>query len=433
MEPCALADVRPFRALAPNPQIVGNPAGVICPPYDVISPQMRRDLYRRHPFNLVRIEEGETFPSDGPANNRHTRAAATLRQWTESGALVRDETPAFYLLRHRFPFGGAVKSRLSLIACVRLEEYENRIVLPHEHTQGAAKEDRLALMETTRSNISQIMLLYRDGERKLSGLFDETTAGTPVFDFSDPEGSAFQLWRIADPEKTGHISDVMASKPLYIADGHHRYETALTYRARRGPSSHSQAHDFVMSSLIEMDDPGLLVLPYHRVLGRLDAERTERLDYTIDSLFTREPAAADPETQLDRLLQEIETRGREQSVIGLAQAHRKGAELLTLRPGLRPKEKGPIASFEAWILEEMALKPVLGDSLNSHVTWLHDAAEAVELLRGGSHQAAFLLKALPMDLFETIVSRAERLPRKSTFFHPKLPTGLTINPLYGPL
>ncbi len=429
-----MADVRPFRGLIFNTEIVGELADVICPPYDVISPQMQKDLYYRSPFNIVRIEEGEILPSDSSANNRYTRAAETLHQWMNTGALVRDETPAYYLVQHGFPFDGTTKLRLALIADVRLEEYEKGVVLPHEHTQRAAKEDRLALMEACQANISQIMLLYRDREGKLARLFQQTTNEVPIFSFSDSEENTFALWRITNPEKMQLISDVMSSKVLYIADGHHRYETALTYRDRQSPhrgNEDDEAHNFLMTYLVELDNPGLVVLPYHRVVGGLDSERMSQLHQRIDHLFTKETPIADPVSHLDQFLQEIESRGKEARVLGFVQARDEGASLLTLRPELEKRERGPIASFEAWILEEMVLKPVLGDSLDEHVTWVHDAREAVDHLRDGHHQAAFLLKALPMDLFETIVSRGERLPRKSTFFHPKLPTGLTINLLKG--
>ena len=430
-----MANVRPFRGLLFNPQVVRDLSSVICPPYDVISPQLQKELYRQSLHNVVRLEEGEVHPSDTPSNNRYTRAADTLQQWMRDRILVRDMDPAYYLVRHGFPSDGGSRVRLGLLAAVGLVEYERGVVLPHEYTQRAAKEDRLALMEACRANLSHVMLLYRDEEKRMPDLFRQVMEDAPTFSFSDSKENTYALWHITDPSHTGLIRQAMSSKALYIADGHHRYETALAYRDSQADAGEGgdAGHNFIMAYLVEFEDPGLVVLPYHRVVGGLDSDTLARLWDQMDRVFVPGPFAAGPQVSPEGFLTEIQTRVGSELVLGVVRSGNERANLLTIRPEAVPRERGPIASFEAWTLEETVLKPVLRDSLDRHVTWTHDAHEAIGRLQDGWHQAAFLLKPLPMDLFEAIVSQGERLPRKSTFFYPKLPTGLVINPLEGEL
>jgi uncharacterized protein (DUF1015 family) len=429
-----VADVRPFRGLRFNPRIAGDMSNVVCPPYDVISPKAQKELYQRSHYNVVRLEEGERKPTDSPTNNRYTRAAATLKQWIEKQVLVRDDKPAYYLISHSFQLEGVKRRRLGLMAAVRLEEYEKRVVLPHEFTQRAAKEDRLALMQACHTNFSHIMLLYRDKERHLAPIFRKTMAGTPAVSFSDGEGNNYAFWLINDASVVKQIQSSFASKPLYIADGHHRYETALAYRNLHPDATRDReaAVNFVMTYLVDFDDPGLVVLPYHRVVGGLDMGLEGALWKRLDEVFAAIPWPMKPGASADSLVKEIGKRGKDEMVLGLVKA-KEGDSLLRVKPGALPANIGPMASFEAWALEELVLKPVLGSTVDQHVTWIHDATEALELLKSGGHQAAFLLKPMPMDLFEAIVNRGDKLPRKSTFFYPKLPTGLAINVLEGKL
>jgi len=429
-----VADVRPFRALRFNSRVVGDIAKVVCPPYDVISPRGQKELYQRSPYNVVRLEEGERKTTDNPGDNRYTRAATTLKQWLEKRALVRDDKTAYYLVSHSFRFEGERRQRLGIMAAVRLEEYEKRIVLPHEFTQRAAKEDRLALMQACRTNFSHIMLLYRDKERKLAPLLRKAMAGAPEDSFSDAEGNDYALWLISDSSSVKQIQESFVSKPLYIADGHHRYETALAYRDLQPNAGRNKdaTVNFVMAYLVDFEDPGLVVLPYHRVVGGLDIGLEDALWKRIDEVFSATPWPLEHGASAEDLVRDIHERGKRELILGLVRAG-GGASLLRVKPGALPPGKGPMASFEAWVLEELVLKPVFGSTIDQNVTWIHDAAEALELLTSDGRQAAFLLKPMPMDLFETIVDRGDKLPRKSTFFYPKLPTGLTINLLEGSL
>ena len=434
-----MAEVRAFKGLRYNPQILGDISDIVSPPFDTIPPELQRSLYQRSPYNVVRVEAGERLPSDTPQDNRYTRAATLLKDWIAGQILVRDDEPAFYLVRHTFGFRGGEQARLELMACVRLEEYERRVVLPHEYTRDEDKRDRLALMEACHANFSPIMCLYRDDEKRLSRIFQSTMAGPSLADFSDAGGQGYRVWRIDDTESTREISDVMVSRPLYIADGHHRYETALTYRelasaGRDAAQDGEEASNFMMMGLIEFDDPGLMVLPYHRVVGGLDSSTLARVKDGLGRFFDVGAFPEQGPMGLERVMEEIERQGTDQLVMGLLDpTSDDDFQLLTLKHGVDLEQWGLIARSEAWVLEEQVLKPVLGDSLIRCLTYLHDGDEAEQKVRGGEYQLGFFLKSFPLDLFETIMNMGERLPSKSTFFYPKLPTGLVINLLEGRL
>ena len=431
-----MADVGPFRGLRYNTEIAGELSNIVCPPFDTISPELQKSLYHRSPYNVVRVEAGESMASDTPQDNRYTRSAAQFTEWMEKQVLVRDVDPSFYLVRHTFRLRGTEEARLELMACVRLEEYQQRVVLPHEYTRDADKRDRLALMEGCRANFSPVMCLYRDKAKRIPPIFQRTMVTPPLMDFRDPGDQGYRVWRIDDPVETMEISKAMASNPLYIADGHHRYETALQYRqqrvsSRREAETKDQAFNFAMVGLIEFEDPGLLVLPYHRALGGLDETTLDQIKARLGELFDARPFGKGGGVDLEAFLGEIELLGRDQLVIGLLDSKQDDGQLLILKREGDLDALGPIAQSEAWILQEQVLKPILGNALAERLAYVHDADEAKKSLRSGEYQLGFLLKSFPLDLFETIMNMGERLPPKSTFFYPKLATGLVINSLEG--
>ena len=432
-----MADVRPFRGLRYNPEIAGELSQIICPPFDTISPELQQALYRRSPYNVVRLESGERLPSDNAQDSRYTRAATLLARWLDEQVLVRNEEPAYYLVQHTFEFSEEPRSRLELMGCVRLEEYQRRVVLPHEYTRDEDKRDRLALMEACRANFSPVMCLYRDKQNKTSAVFQRAMAGLPTMEFSDPGRQDYKVWRIDDQEGMNEISKAMESTRLYIADGHHRYETALTYRdlasAGSGSGTRDEAFNFVMMGLIEFDDPGLMVLPYYRVLGDLTPVVLTQVQERLSELFDMEPFSVGSDAGLGGFLEEIVLRGSSELALGIMDPGGGGFQLLSLKREVSLDAWGPLAQSEAWILEEQVLKPVLGDSLGRCIAYIHDADEAQQKVKSGEYQLGFFLKPFPLGLFETIVDTGHRLPPKSTFFYPKLPAGLVLNLMEGRL
>ena len=322
------------------------------------------------------------------------------------------------------------------MAATGLEDYQRKVVLPHEYTRDEDKRDRLALMQACRANISPIMCLYRDQRRVMGPIFELTMSEPPLMDLSDPGGQDYRAWKIDDLHLTGQISAAMASGPLYIADGHHRYETALAYRdlMASGPSGEQKADaapNFVMMGLIEFDDPGLMLLPHHRLVGGLGDGTLSRIRDGLRTLFDSEPYSQDDARGAEGLVEEVEIRGKVRPAMGLLDPGAGGYQLLTVRQDVDLESGGPLGSSDSWILEEKLLKPVLGDNLERYLTYTHEGHEAEERVMGGQQQLAFFLKPFPLDLFETLMNMGQRLPPKSTYFYPKLATGLVINPLEG--
>lgn len=424
-----MAKVAPFRGWRYNPAAVDDMASVLCPPYDLITPQIQRSLMERHPLNVIHLEAGEGLDWAADPAGRYAETAGRFEQWLRDGVLQQDAEPGYYLLRHGFTLGGRERSRLGLIACVGLEDYATRQVLPHEFTEAPAIRDRVTLMESVSANISPIMSLYRDAGNELGPVFRRVMAGAPEVDAQDEYGSATAMWRIADRGDIGAIASFFEGRPVFLADGHHRYEASRQYQLARhaeGADGPSLAHNYVMMTLIGFDDPGLVVLPYHRNLSGLGGGQLSRVQARLSELFDAEPAGERSAAELAAL---VEERGRAARV--MAALTPDGAQLLTLRPSATGDDWGAMAVSEAWILEEKVLRPELGDRTLEHLGFLHDGEEAAGGVANGSLQMAFLMKPFPMDAFEDIVGQGQRLPRKSTFFYPKLPTGLVINRIDG--
>ncbi len=427
-----MVDFRPFRGWRYDPKVVGDLSDVICPPYDLISPEMEDALRRRSPYNVVHLEGGEAPRRTSPQEDPYARAAALFAQWQQQGVLRRDERPSFYLVRHSFGFGGQARFRLELYGCLRTEEYESRQVLPHEFTRPAPVQDRIALMEAAQANFSPIMSLYRDREGGLPPVFQQVMARRPTVQAQGASkqhsGQDFALWTITAPDQLRTIRRALAQKAVFLADGHHRYQAALHIH-RQHAADPSSAGNFVLMALISFDEPGLMVLPYHRVLGGLTPAALAQVRQRLDGLFDSQNAdLASGEGLAERVL----ALGRSRQVMGLV-SRDSHARLLSLREGVDRRGWGPMAVSEAWVLEEQVLKPVLGEATARHLTYLHDHQAALAQVRSGAQQLAFLLRPFPLDHFEAIVGEGQRLPSKSTFFYPKLATGLVINQLNGPL
>ena len=433
---------RPFRGWRYDPEVVGDLASVLCPPYDLIGRELEESLAQQSPYNAVHLEGAERPDWQLPAHRRYAQAADLFTDWRRQGVLRRDPEPCYYLLRHRFPFEGQTRSRLSLFGAVGLEDYERRQVLPHEFTEEPAVNDRVSLMESCGANFSPIMSLYRDATASLSPVFQEVMTEPPAIDARDPWGQESAFWPISNRRRLEAISRTFEDNVIFLADGHHRYEAALRLQkkhfqaegsaASSGPDS-TAAHNFVMMSLIEFDDPGLVVLPYHRVIGGLTPPKLAQLRERLDRLFEAQPVELGADGGHNVLLEQVARHGQGGRIMGLVGPPAQGQYLLTLREEVDLQQWGPLAVAESWILEEQVLKPVLGEAVAGHVRFSHDHQDALAQVASGAQQLAFLLRPFPMDQFESIVSTGQRLPSKSTFFFPKLPTGLVINQLEGAL
>ena len=327
-----MATLRPFRGCRFNPAVVGDLSAVVCPPYDMIGPELKTQLQQRSAYNAVHLEGGEQpDPVDPQAG--YQQAARLFQQWLGDGALLRDDEPGFYLMRHAYDFNGARYQHLGFFADVLVEDYDAGAVYPHEFTREPAVLDRVALLDACQAQFSPIMSLYQDADGDLQRIFDAVIAGTPDASAVTPAGGNAQLWRISDEATQAALTETFANRPVFLADGHHRYEAALRYsRNQAGTGAHGAdaASNYVMMTLIEFDDPGLLLLPYHRVVGGLSAEQLDGVLRRLYELFDARSARA---TDAGSVVAEVAELGADRHCFAMYAAD-GSATIHTLKPGV---------------------------------------------------------------------------------------------------
>jgi len=435
-----MAHIEPFRALRYDPERVSIPQ-VVTQPYDKITPEMREGYYAASPYNLVRVILGKENPGDHPGDNTYTRASQFFRDWRKEGIFLQDAEPSLYLYIQRFTVPGktTVMERRGIIALGRIEDYSAEVVFRHEQTLAKPKADRLDLLRATRAHFGQLFMLYSDPGGEIEGLL--VPQGDPDLDTQDEYGVSHRLWRIADARVIEAVREKMHDKNLVIADGHHRYETALNYRNEQrkekgGPrpdGSHAP-HDLVMMTLVNMDSPGLLILPTHRVVHGLESFSAANFREKASTYFSVEEV-------------DVSVDAARASVI-LREAGRIGTALLAVaadRVFLLDRARAvPVELFAGLSLRQQSLdvvqlhkcllEGVLGISEEAirdqkNVRYIRDIGESMALVRSGAADVAFLMNPARMSQVRDIAFAGEVLPQKSTDFYPKLLTGLTIYPL----
>jgi uncharacterized protein (DUF1015 family) len=429
-----VADIRPFRGLRYDPARVPL-ADAVCPPYDVIAPAAADALRRRSPCNAVHLELPEA-PGDAPGD-RYRAAADLLARWRRGGVLRVDDEPALYLVDQTFTGpDGRERTRRGFVCLLRLEDFAARVVLPHERTHAGPKVDRLELLRATHANLSQVFLLYPDpGHDVGRALAAAAPPPSPALEALDDEGNLYRLRPVTGPVTT-QVTALLADRQLLIADGHHRYETALAYRDERRAAG-DQSADWVMACLSSMDDPGLAIFPTHRLLKGVTlppaAELAARLRAAFD--VTEQPgggalACAPAMERVSRSAGARKELGlylpREGRCLTLTQ-HPEAAERLTAR-GLSPA----LARLSVTLLAELVFRDALGldpERLEGHLDFAKSVDDAVAELAGGDYELAAFLGATPMDEVRAVAQRGQTMPQKSTYFYPKLLTGLVFNAL----
>lgn len=438
-----MANLVPFRGVLYNPQRVADVSLVVAPPYDVIDEPLQHALHARHPNNVIRLELGLDQPDDGPTHSRYTRAAASLRDWLAGAILRRDPAPAIYpyTVEYRVPSNGSgtgTKTLTSFLATVELEEFGTGRIYPHENTRSAAKADRLKLLEACRANFSPIFSLFSDPEGGILSLLEKSLdAGKPRVEFQDDAGFRHRLWSITDRQVLEEVAAAMRPKPLFIADGHHRYETALTYRHFRRQQAGSphpgglQPYDLVLMLFSSLEDPGLTVLPTHRVL-RTPLPPLTAVKTLLQEAFVIEdyPFHARTEPEARRcLIRDLRAGGQPGPVFGLALREAGAYCLLRLRSG-HPTlaNRSPRGRLDVSILQQEVLSKFLHSTSDEEaILYTKDDGEALDLVRRGAAQAALLLNPTKVDEVRAVAAAGERMPHKSTYFFPKPLTGLVMN------
>jgi uncharacterized protein (DUF1015 family) len=429
-----VADVRPFNALHYDLTAVGSLQDVIAPPYDVIDTTLRAELLERSPYNAVAIDlpkpYGETGPEAAGKGDPYEEAAAAITSWKQDGALVADEEPSIWAIEQDYTGpDGAAQTRHGILARVRVEDFDAGQVLPHERTLPGPKKDRLDLTRATRHNLSPIFSLSTlDPWPLVAPLTEVAPWGEAT---TDALGTVTRAWRVDDPGIHAQVTELLADAQLLIADGHHRYETALAYRDEIGGEG---PHNFTLMALTGLDDPGLTVFPTHRLLSGFaaDPERQKRFGEGLRELFEVEEVG----------IEGLDPLGEEGAgVFGYIDSHHKQGFRLRLKDeavaeldqllGGKPEA---YRRLDAAILETLVLKGVAelseDDILAKRgIGYSKSVEDSLALLDDGTYDVAFILRPIPVDQVKAICESDENMPPKSTYFFPKVPTGLAFNPV----
>jgi len=434
-----MADILPFRALRYDLQRV-TAAQVVTQPYDKITPAMQSAYYAASPYNLVRIILGRREPDDNTARNVYTRAADWSRDWRAQGILRRDSLPSFYACSQAFtaPSGGRFERR-GFIGLGRVQDYSERVVFRHEQTLAKPKADRLDLLRATRVHYEQLFLLYEDSG-EIDSLLTPASSTAPTIEVTDEYGVVHRVWQISDPGATALVQQKMRDKKLVIADGHHRYETALNFRnecraaAAGGPNAPAPdeyvPYEYVMMTFVNMSDPGLLILPTHRVVHSLESFSVDSFRNSSRAFF--EVEEVDPALDGSRATALLRERGHAGTAL-LAVTTNRAFLLHSLKPAAAQILAGLSArqqSLDVVQLHKCLLEGVLKLSEESirnqqNLSYLREASEALAQVRQGAANIAFLMNPCRVQQVRDVAFAGEVMPQKSTDFYPKLLSGLT--------
>jgi uncharacterized protein (DUF1015 family) len=452
--------VAPFRAWRYS-QAAGDPDLLVAPPYDVIGPDLQSRLYARSRHNVVRVDLGMTLPDDSACDNRYTRAAAQLEDWKKNGVLVRDPAPALTFVEEEFTGpDGHKRVRHGFVASVRIHDFSENIVFPHERTFSGPKADRFELMDHTALSLSPVFLLYDLPGDPITGAWAAGPgSAAPATTITGDDGNITRLWPTADSSVLGLVAKHLDKARFIIADGHHRYETALRYRDTRRqrvaaqsgtgaagavPDEAAPAYEYVLAYLSNMADPGLAIYATHRLVAGVDPERLAALPDALAGVFAVDPLAPPAEGP----------SGAREVVEQYLAAHPRGAfgvwapgaggvyglRLLDLEAAAAatPGHTAGYQRLDVTVLQSLILEPALGipaerPEAEGSVTYFKDTTDAFERLYAGEFQAGFFMNPTGLEQVRDVAFSGERMPQKATFFYPKLPTGLVFQDLSGTL
>lgn len=420
-----MAEIRPFKALRFNTEKAGEISGLVCPPYDIISDEQRKQYIEKNPNNIIRLE----LPT---GNNPYQEAGRLLNDWLRNGILKQDDKDSIYIYEEEFTINNITRKFKGCIVRVKLEEFSKGIVLPHEETLSKAKEDRFNLMKATNCNFSQIYSLYMDHEHFITSKLDEYSISAPESELKDSDDVTHRLWAVTDENAINAICDAFKDKKLYIADGHHRYETALNYRNYcRENGIGNTSRDYVMMMLVDMEHPGLVVLPTHRIVRNLPSFDKKSLLEACGKYFDiyERSDISTAENELKKLYDEGKKAfafycGSGYSLMVL-KASRVISELL-------PEKSKALQELDVTVLHTLVLEKVFGiDAENMakqiNLTYVKQFDEAIAAVDSGKAQCAFILNPTRVTEIRDVAAAGEKMPQKSTYFYPKLITGLVMN------
>lgn len=425
-------DFQPFKAWRYNTERV-KVSEVLAPPYDVISPEKQQKLYEKSPFNSIRLILNKKDPLDTDQSNAYTRARDTFLEWQKQDVLIQEEEPCFYVYRQTFkdPVTHLTKNRFALLGRVRLEPFEKGIIVPHEKTLRGPKEDRMRLLRTVRTNFSPVFGLYKDKGFEVRSIIQDPMNSNPIFEAEDDDKIVHTLWAIEDPDILAKLHKALQPKKVYIADGHHRYETALEYARQQREEQRSSdlvifPFDYMYMALVSFDDPGFIVLPTHRIVTKLGMTGGEAIR-RLGEYFKVEKVSL---AKLKEMTASYDQEGR---IFGMVLE--EGNFLLTMIDKEKAKERMVQGKPAIWydlnvnVLAHLIFAELLElteDRWEAVLKFEHTVDGAVAPLQKGEAQAVFLLQPPKVEMLEKMGAVNERMPQKSTYFYPKLATGLVF-------
>lgn len=425
-----LAEIRAFRGTFYNPRVVDDLSQTIAPPYDVIDEKKKAVLASRSPYNIVRL----ILPRARGEREFWNNSATLFRAWKRGEVLTADGASCYYIYRQTFSLPGEeAVSRTGILALLRCKDFSSGDILPHEKTFPRTMEERLNLLRACRANFSQIFTVLRDEEEDILALLEEAAAAPAFMELRDGEGVLHQVWRLREEDDTGRLAHLVDGKKLIIADGHHRYETALNFsRERHASASEAQAAAYVSAVIFRSEDPGLSVLPVHRVLGNLPMSTREAYR-RLERHFHVEVLRSDPGCRAG-MYQELMASNRRPSFIMITA---EGVATLVLRDGVKPDKIIPGPESASWKRLDISIlhSLVISEGLGLDASALGESGElqytpwesaAVSAVAAGEAEAAFLVRPTLMREIWEIAEGGERMPHKSSYFYPKLASGLLI-------
>jgi len=440
-----MAVVTPFKGIRYNIEKIGDLSLVTTPPYDVISSEAQEDFYTAHEKNIIRIELGKDSNGDDEENNKYIRAGKFLSEWIEQKILIQEESPAIYIYEQDFKVSEwEIKTRRGMIALVKLADFSEGIILPHEYTLSKAKQDRFNLMSATDANISQIFSLYNDDGKisKILELF--ASESKPDIDYINSEDINERLWVVKDNKITSEICKLFEDKKLFIADGHHRYETALNYRNKKASENPShngtESYNYVMMTIVDIDDPGLVIFPTHRALSIENFDSEAFLNFANENFKVQKikySKSFDEESVPEQLIISLFQSGEFGKSLGYFDGLGDYFYILTLKDSsimekLEPEKHEAYRDLDVAVLHSVILEQYFkinaeNMAVQKNLTYVKDAANAINGVRFEEYDCAFFLNPTKVSQMRDVSLANEKMPQKSTYFYPKVTTGLVIN------
>lgn len=407
-----MATVKGFRGIRYNPEKIENFADVLAPPYDVINSKEQEELYNKNPYNVIRL-----ILSKGEGDSKYEEAAQTFRSWIEDDTLTHDEEPSIYPYYQEFEENGKKLTRKGFLAAVKIEDFSTKKILPHERTFPKHKRDRLKLNTACKANMSPVFSVYSDPEIAIEKLLDEKLKDKPIFDITNEDGVRNRLWKVSDPDTISFIGNHLEDKSLLIADGHHRYETAIEYRniqrELNGGVTSDKLYEYVMMFLSNAEDEGLIINPTYRVIknmGNLDLESFLNMlgeEFNIEKMPYKEGLSDIGYEEFTILTKDPE---------------------FVYRASLKTNKTESPNNLAVTLLHNNVFNKII-DEESAGILYTKDLDEAVQLVRNGEYEIAFILPELrASDIFDVVLT-GDRMPQKTTYFYPKILSGLVFNPL----